>query len=222
MLKILYTPAGRGRGISREIMKQNTFYLIIGIIGILELLCFWTSIQLSNPFIIAIAFLAGAVIYFVLRRHVSDRYVDERQNLIDMKTASATLKVFWVSFFSVNLAVLAYVFSVPLGLNKLGTITFGSPSESHNPGVFQHLNDTGFSDQVSQVAITVHSNVTDVAGEVVEHVPLFTAPPEMIAISHLGTFCLIQTFLLLLMMFIYVGFRVYYSHKFGEWDDDEE
>lgn len=51
---------------------------------------------------------------------------------------------------------------------------------------------------------------------------LLPAPSEMISISHLGIFGGIQIFLLVLMLFIYVAFKMYYSHKFGEWDDDEE
>ena len=55
-----------------------------------------------------------------------------------------------------------------------------------------------------------------------EVVNLFPASTEMIAISHLGIFGVIQIPLLVLMLFIYVAFRIYYSHKFGEWDDNEE
>ena len=81
----------RGVSAGLTVMKQNTFYIIIGIIGLIEVLLFWESIQLSNPFIIGVGFFVGAVLYFVLRRKVTDCYADERQNLIDMKTASATL-----------------------------------------------------------------------------------------------------------------------------------
>ena len=211
-------------------MKQNTFYICIGIIGILEVLFFWASIQLSNPFIIAMAFLVGAVLYFALHRQVTDRYVDERQNLIDMKTASATLKAFWVSFFSVNLAAVAYVFSGPLGLSGISIKAVVIEPAERWPRLMQSLNETGIPDHMNQVAITLHTNVSNVTDAVasgdslmqMHQFSLFPAPPEMIAISHLGVFGMIQIFLLVLMMFIYVGFRMYYSHKFGEWYDDEE
>ena len=42
----------RGVSAGLTVMKQNTFYIIIGIIGLIEVLLFWESIQLSNPFII--------------------------------------------------------------------------------------------------------------------------------------------------------------------------
>ena len=211
-------------------MKQNNFYIIIGIIGLIEALLFWESIQFSNPFIIGAGFAAGALVYFILRRNVTDCYTDERQNLIDMKTASATLKAFWVSFFSVNLATVVYVFSAPLGFQKF-TVSYRDPS---GPGTLHEtgnslINGMNLTQPVTDnhsIAITIHQNATDAVystGTVpVEVVNLFPAPPEMIAISHLGIFGMIQILLLVLMLFIYVAFRIYYSHKFGEWDDDEE
>lgn len=39
---------------------------------------------------------------------------------------------------------------------------------------------------------------------------------------HLGYFGLLQMVLLCGMVFLYIGFRVYYAKKYGEWDDDEE
>ncbi len=35
-------------------------------------------------------------------------------------------------------------------------------------------------------------------------------------------FGLVQLILLCTMIFLYVGFRIYYSRKYGEWDTDEE
>jgi uncharacterized membrane protein len=35
-------------------------------------------------------------------------------------------------------------------------------------------------------------------------------------------FALVQMLLLCTMIFLYVGFRIYYARKFGEWDTDEE
>ncbi len=210
------------------VMKQNNFYIIIGIIGLIEVLLFWESIQVSNPFIISVGFVAGVLLYFVLRRKVTDCYADERQNLIDMKTASATLKAFWVSFFSVNLATVVYVFSVPLGFQNFivsvpGPHKVNSVPETGN-GLSHAMNLTQPVD--GSVAITIHQNVTDAVYSAtaapMEVINIFPAPPEMIAISHLGIFGVILILLLVLMLFIYVAFRVYYSHKFGEWDDDEE
>ncbi len=38
----------------------------------------------------------------------------------------------------------------------------------------------------------------------------------------IGWFATVQMGLLCLMFFLYVGFRVYYARKYGEWDTDEE
>ena len=44
-------------------------------------------------------------------------------------------------------------------------------------------------------------------------------PPEILGPRMLGYF---QLGLLCLMIFLYVGFRVYYARKYGEWETDEE
>lgn len=232
---MLHTCQWKVAGISEglTVMKQNSFYIIIGIIGLIEVLLFWGSILVSNPFIIAVGFVAGALLYFILRRNVTDCYADERQNLINMKTALATLKAFWVSFFSVNLAMVVYVFSAPLGFQKItyavrsqDAVVRGSLSGAGN--LVHGMNMSRPQIDGYTVAITVHQNASDTvysaasAGSPMEVANLFPAPPEMIAISHLGIFGVIQILLLVLMLFIYVAFRMYYSHKFGEWDDDEE
>jgi hypothetical protein len=38
--------------------------------------------------------------------------------------------------------------------------------------------------------------------------------PRMMGYFQLGLLCL--------MFFLYVGFRIYYARKYGEWDTDEE
>lgn len=52
--------------------------------------------------------------------------------------------------------------------------------------------------------------------------PPGTAPPEMLELPFIGGFALIQMALLSLMIILYVGFRVYYARKYGDWDTDEE
>jgi len=57
------------------------------------------------------------------------------------------------------------------------------------------------------------------------HVPAFPRsippprPPEIIPPRLMGY---IQLGLLCLMIFLYVGFRIYYARKYGEWETDEE
>jgi uncharacterized membrane protein len=64
-------------------------------------------------------------------------------------------------------------------------------------------------------------------GAVIEilHIPEFPRippsmrPPEILPPRLMGY---IQLGLLCLMIFLYVGFRMYYARKYGEWDTDEE
>jgi len=50
-----------------------------------------------------------------------------------------------------------------------------------------------------------------------EHIEVH--PPELLGPRMLGYF---QLGLLCLMIFLYVGFRIYYARKYGEWETDEE
>ncbi|MCK9630883.1 MAG: DUF2178 domain-containing protein [Methanoregula sp.] len=47
----------------------------------------------------------------------------------------------------------------------------------------------------------------------------FTRPPEILSPRMMGYF---QLGLLCLTIFLYVGFRMYYARKYGEWETDEE
>jgi uncharacterized membrane protein len=46
-----------------------------------------------------------------------------------------------------------------------------------------------------------------------EHPPVIL-PPKLMGYIQLGLLCL--------MIFLYVGFRIYYARKYGEWETDEE
>lgn len=46
--------------------------------------------------------------------------------------------------------------------------------------------------------------------------------PDVLPFDLFGRFAVGQLILLCLMIFLYVGFRVYYARKYGEWDTDEE
>jgi uncharacterized membrane protein len=57
------------------------------------------------------------------------------------------------------------------------------------------------------------------------HVPTFprqppTGPPP--TILPMRSFGYVQLGLLCLMIFLYVGFRIYYARKYGDWETDEE
>ena len=47
-------------------------------------------------------------------------------------------------------------------------------------------------------------------------------PPDALDLPVFGGFAIFQMALLCLMIFLYVGFRMYYARKYGEWDTDEE
>jgi uncharacterized membrane protein len=44
----------------------------------------------------------------------------------------------------------------------------------------------------------------------------------MLEFPVIGNFAILQMALLCLMIFLYVGFRMYYARKYGDWDTDEE
>ena len=48
------------------------------------------------------------------------------------------------------------------------------------------------------------------------------ATDTLLPFHMLGQFAIIQLVLLGLMILLYVGFRMYYARKYGEWDSDEE
>lgn len=48
------------------------------------------------------------------------------------------------------------------------------------------------------------------------------AEPDVLPFDLFGRFAIGQLVLLCLMIFLYVGFRMYYARKYGEWDTDEE
>ncbi len=97
-------------------MKRNTFYLLVGITGIILVGALWASIQLSNPVLIQVAFLAAVVILYALRRTVAKDIEDERSNVITQHAAVATLFIFWIIFFLVSIGSVVWEFSRPLGI----------------------------------------------------------------------------------------------------------
>jgi uncharacterized membrane protein len=95
-------------------MRQNTFYLMAGVTGLVEVGIFWLAVQLRNPFLIMVSFIIGFVFLYALWRQVSDRKDDERAVYITEKAKSRTLDVFWVIFFALSLGSAVIGFSTPL------------------------------------------------------------------------------------------------------------
>jgi uncharacterized membrane protein len=161
-------------------MKQNTFYILAGIVGLIEVGLFWISVEYRNPLLITIAFIAGILLLYSAQRLITDRKVDERAALISQKAGMATFMVFWVVFFATSLG------SAVIGL---GAPRFPHPPQSPN-------------------------GEPSILSEGIR-------PPNDGHIR-LGYFGYIQLILLFLMFFLYVGFRIYYARKYGEWETDEE
>jgi len=155
-------------------MKRNSFYILGGVIALVEVAVFWLSVQIENAVLIQAAFILGVTAIYWARKRVEDRVEDERTAMITEKAALRTLEVFWVVFFAISLGSAVTAFSRPLGLRP------------PHPG------------------------------------PTEMAPAEVLDLPIFGNFALVQMGLLCLMIFLYVGFRVYYARKYGDWDTDEE
>jgi uncharacterized membrane protein len=205
-------------------MKQNTFYLLAGIVGLVEVGLFYLSVEFRNPLLIIAGFILGILLLYVAQRRITDHRVDERAALITQKAGVSTFTVFWVVFFATSLG------SAVMGL--------GAPAFPHNlrppkdggPGL---LNETlgipgnqpppvpngtpGIpGDQSSML-----NGTPGLPGDL-PALPDGSANLANDGLIRLGYFGYIQLALLFLMFFLYVGFRIYYARKYGEWETDEE
>ncbi|MDI9634155.1 MAG: DUF2178 domain-containing protein [Methanolinea sp.] len=108
-------------------MKQNTFYLLAGVVGLAEVGLFLLSVHLRNPLVITAGFILGVGLLYVARMTVTDVREDERTRLINEKAGFRTLEVFWVIFFAVSLGTAVIGFSTPLGIPR------GNPLARHIP-----------------------------------------------------------------------------------------
>ncbi|MEN6517852.1 MAG: DUF2178 domain-containing protein [Methanospirillum sp.] len=120
-------------------MKRNTFYLLIGVIGMLLAGVLWASIELSSPTAIQGAFLIAVLLVYAARRTVSETIEDERTNVITQHAAVATLSVFWIIFFLVSIGSVVWEFSRPLGIlppRPPGAVVIEGP-HSGNLGLVQ-------------------------------------------------------------------------------------
>lgn len=148
-------------------MKQNTFYILAAIVGLVEVGIFWLSVELHDQYFFIAAFLAGIFLLYAVKSRITDHVEDERSALITEKAAMRTFEVFWVVFFAIS----------------LGGAVFG-------------LGAPGF--------------------------PPPKPRPEGEGLIPLGNLGIMQMGLLFFMIFLYVGFKMYYARQYGEWDTDEE
>jgi len=162
-------------------LNPNTFYLIVGIIVLIEVVLFWVSIEIDNALLIQAAVLIGIILIYLAKGRVESGLEDERTQFIAQKAALSTLEVFWVIFFVISLG------SVVMGLNR--PIHFQPPQFPGSQG---------------PPPSTIEFSLPLVSRE------LF------------GKFGFMQLGLLCLMIFLYIGFRVYYGRKYGASESDEE
>jgi hypothetical protein len=175
-------------------MKQNTFYVLAGIVGLIEVGAFWLSVQYLMPFLITAIFIAGVVLLYGAWRLVTDRKVDERASLINQKAGMATFMVFWVIFFATSLG------SAVIGLGAPPFPHFPRPPDGRPGAANETMRPLGDGVGLPNDGIKVPDD----------------------GLIRLGHFGYLQLALLFLMFFLYVGFRIYYARKYGEWETDEE
>ncbi|MEN6610547.1 MAG: DUF2178 domain-containing protein [Methanoregulaceae archaeon] len=165
-------------------MNKNTFYIVCGIVALINVLIFWVSvIQDKTPIFIQASVVLSAIVLYIIKREVKDPHEDERMVQISQKSAFRTLEIFWIVFFVIS----------------LGSIVWGFDRPGHfreNPPPLLNPSGPGSS------------------------VPSGTIPSEGFLFA--GNVGFLQLFLLVLMLFLYVGFRFYYARKLGEWETDEE
>jgi uncharacterized membrane protein len=105
-------------------MKQNTFYILTGIIVTSLVGLFWLSLEWNNALPIQIGFIIGVVIVYLARSRVVGIIADERSVAISQKSALRTLEIFWVVFFTFSLGFIVWTSSNFFGLERMPTFRF--------------------------------------------------------------------------------------------------
>jgi uncharacterized membrane protein len=129
-------------------MKQNTFYVLTGIIVTALVGIFWLSLEWNDPLPIQIGFVIGVITVYFARRRVTGIIEDERSIAISQKAAFHTLEIFWVVFFTFSLGFIVWTSSNFFGLERTPTFRYireHSPTDMEfgrpflNPGFLQLL-----------------------------------------------------------------------------------
>ena len=81
-------------------MKQYTYFLLLGLIAILEVGIFFWSVENLEPFIMTGAVIIGVLAAWISRQMVDDVITDERSHLITEKASLRTLQVMGITLFS--------------------------------------------------------------------------------------------------------------------------
>lgn len=98
--KYHYPIRGRYTNPLQSIMKQYTYFLLLGIIAILEVGIFYWSVENLEPLIMTGAVVIGVLAAWISRQMVDDVITDERSHLITEKASLRTLQVMGITLFS--------------------------------------------------------------------------------------------------------------------------
>jgi uncharacterized membrane protein len=81
-------------------MKQHTYFLLLGLIALLEVGIFFWSVENLEPLVMTVAVIIGVLAAWIIRQLVNEVIADERTHLITEKAALRTLQVLGVILFS--------------------------------------------------------------------------------------------------------------------------
>jgi uncharacterized membrane protein len=100
-------------------MQRNTYYLLTGIIAMSVAVFLYVAIDRAAPLLIQIALPVGVVLFYLVKRSVTEPIGDERTNYITQKAAVATLQVFWVVFFVLSIGWIIFDPGLRLSMMQL-------------------------------------------------------------------------------------------------------
>lgn len=81
-------------------MKQHTYFLLLGLIALIEVGIFIWSVGNLEPLVMTAAVIIGVLAAWILRQLVDEVIADERTHLITEKAALRTLQVLGVILFA--------------------------------------------------------------------------------------------------------------------------
>jgi len=81
-------------------MKQHTYFLLLGVIALLEVGIFIWSVENLEPWVMTVSVIIGVLAAWIIRQLVDEVIADERTHLITEKAALRTLQVLGVILFS--------------------------------------------------------------------------------------------------------------------------
>jgi len=101
-------------------MKQYTYFLLLGVIALLEVGIFYWAVENLEPIIMAGAVIIGVLTAWISRRLVDDVITDERTHLITEKASLRTLQVMGLTLFAYALGGIV----ISLGMEAFGPFSY--------------------------------------------------------------------------------------------------